>query len=279
VGPQANILERISYGVSSPFIRAVSWVRDKGSYLMSEYVLIRDSRQENRQLREELGQLRARLLKTEEEQGAWHRQRDHYRKLGVATDSGLVAQVVSQEPKSYFRTLTIDRGAQDGIVPDQVVVADGGLVGRVIQVDSTRSKVLLITDLRSAVAVLDVKTRARGTLVGRQKKLRLGRDHWLTQAEYILAKEEIRSGDLLLTSGLDGLFPHGIPVGVVRTIKKDGAGLFWKAEVQPYVETQTLETVLVLTDSGIPEGPGQTVGVRANLPQLIPEPHKQGEVP
>ena len=74
----------------------------------------------------------------------------------------------------------------------------------------------------------------------------LKRERWLTEAEYVSASEEIRTGDLLLTSGLDGVFPKGLPVGVVGEVKKDHSGLFWQAEVEPYTELNKLEQVLVL---------------------------------
>ena len=206
------------------------------------------------QLEVELAALRVDLIRLQEENRAIKSQKDIFSQNGLAEGEGLPARVIGYDPIPAFRSLTIDQGSQHGLKPDQVVVSSGGVVGRVMRTGELSSQVLLVTDLNSSVDVVDARTRARGVLVGKKRDMGLKRERWMTEAEYVSASEEIVAGDLLLTSGLDGVFPKGLPVGIVASVKKDASGLFWQAEVQPYVELNKLEDVLVLAPKEGGEG-------------------------
>ncbi len=250
--PKTNfsLSERISHRLLTPVAQGL---RNSGNFLtglLERYVFLRGVAEENVRLKEEVKRLRVQWIGTQEEQSSNERQRKNGE--GQGESSTLSAKVIAFDPLSRQRSVLIDRGRESGIREEQTVLSQGGLVGRVVRAGSRRAQVLLITDPISAVDVLDANTRAQGTLVGRLRQLDLGREVWLTQAEYLDAKEEVRPGDLLLTSGMDGVFPKGIPAGVVRSVEKDANGLFQKAEVVPYVEMNKLEEVVVLkSDSAI----------------------------
>ena len=222
--------------------------------LSQEYLQLRGVKQDSLALKSELAQLRAQLLRLQEENRGLSAEQRLFSESGMYRDQGRAARVIGYDPIPAFRSITIDQGSEQGIAPDQVVVAGGGVIGRVLKAGSRSSQVLLVTDLNSAVDVIDARTRARGLLVGKRRDMGLKRERWLTQAEYVSASEEIKSGDLLLTSGLDGIFPKGLPVGVVGEVKKDHSGLFWQAEVEPYAELNKLEEVLVLAPKPGSEG-------------------------
>jgi rod shape-determining protein MreC len=209
---------------------------------------MRSAQSDNLALRRENAELHNELLRLRERNRALEAEGRLFAESGTAKGEGRPARVIGYDPAALYRSITIDRGAADGIAPDQPVVSGGAIVGRVLRTGERSSQVLLVTDLNSAVDVLDARTRARGLLVGKRRELALKRERWLTQAEYVSASEEIRSGDLLLSSGLDGVFPKGLPVGVVGEVKKDATGLFWQAEVEPYAELNKLEEVLVLVN-------------------------------
>lgn len=209
---------------------------------------LRGAQRENTELKSESERIKSELIRLREENFQLRLQARLFAESGIEISQAKVARVVGQDPSPLRRSLTIDIGSEDGVAPDQVVVAQGGVVGRVLQAGPDRSRVLLITDLDSAVDVVAARTRARGILVGLRREMGLKRERWMTQAEYVSGSEEILAGDLLLTSGQDGVFPKGYPVGVVEKVEKDASGLFWKAEVQPYAELQKLEEVLVLTE-------------------------------
>ncbi|MDX1387517.1 MAG: rod shape-determining protein MreC [bacterium] len=239
-GDRANLLERGVYRVTAPILGLGQAVTAKLQGLYRHYFALVGVARENERLKSELQELQSKYLNLKE-LSLTHLVGPPHREL-----PSVDAKVIAQDPKSHFRSLTINRGHAQGVKVGDVVLAQGGLVGRVVRTGENQARVVLINDPRSAVAVLDQESRARGTLVGKLHKLGLNRDHWMTQGEYFSVKEEIRPGDLLLTSGLDGLFPKGLPVGWVRRVKKGPQGMFYRAEVEPYVSLQKLETVQVV---------------------------------
>jgi len=238
--------QRAAQSVVAPIAQAFSSSAVYLKSLAQNYVLLRGARQQNASFQHETEQLKAELLRLQEENQSLRQAQGQYLQNGLSTAEAKLARVVGYDPSLVYRSITINGGSDDGLRNDQVVVAGGGVVGRILKTGSRMSQVLLVTDLHSSVDVLDARTRARGTLVGLRKQMALQREHWLTEAEYVSASEEIREGDLLLTSGQDGVFPKGLPIGIVAAVKKDSSGLFWQAEVEPYAELNKLEEVLVL---------------------------------
>jgi rod shape-determining protein MreC len=209
--------------------------------LYGDYLHLVGVQRENGQLKQELVRLESENIRLREalaESGG----------SGATPASGpvTVARVVGYDPASPRQSLIVDKGELEGIRPDDVVLAEGALVGRVLKVTPRFSQVLLLTDPDHAVGVVDQGSRAKGILVGWKRDLGLSREPWLTKTEYFRGAEEIHAGDLLLTSGVDGVFPKGIPVGNVRRVEKDESGLFWQAEVEPRVEVTKLEYVQIL---------------------------------
>jgi rod shape-determining protein MreC len=136
--------------------------------------------------------------------------------------------------------LTIDRGADDGIAAMMPVVVADGVVGRVHAAAGSTAEVLVLTDLNSSVAVRVERTRARANVRG------LGKPD-LCRLDYALRTEDMIEGDPLVTSGTDGVFPRGLPVGKVTGLERRAHGLFQDARVIPAVDVTRLEEVLVLT--------------------------------
>lgn len=150
----------------------------------------------------------------------------------------LPARVVGIVPFPFTREIIIDRGEKDGVTKDAVVVHPEGLVGRVSEVYTYRSRVLLLTDERSMVGVRVERTRDIGLLQGEGGGK--GKILYLTQ------KAELRVGDRVVTSGLGGIFPPGIGVGKIVEIEKDPSYLFQKVRIEFLVDFTRLEEVLVL---------------------------------
>lgn len=248
-GSRANFIENFAATLLKPFVGTFRWLGVRGDEVLQNHLLVSHTQQEYQALQLKHQDLQARLLWMEEVNFLLQQQVQHLNPVIPMPLAGTFARVTSYDPSDQYQALTINRGSQRGLQVGQAVVAMGGLVGRVVEVGKHQSKVVLLNDLRSVVDVVAQKTRARGSLVGRQQRFQLGRNYWLTQGEYFDAKSELQSGELLLTSGQDGLFPKGIPVGVIEDIKQDRAGLFWQAEVRPYVELDKLETVLVLSSA------------------------------
>jgi rod shape-determining protein MreC len=136
--------------------------------------------------------------------------------------------------------LTIDRGADDGIAPMMPVVVAEGVVGRVHAVAGGSADVLVLTDVNSSIAVRVDRTRARANVRG------LGKPD-LCRLDYALRTEDMIEGDALVTSGTDGVFPRGLPVGKITQVERRQHGLFQDARVIPAVDVTRIEEVLVVT--------------------------------
>jgi rod shape-determining protein MreC len=145
---------------------------------------------------------------------------------------------------SGFQILTIDRGTGDGVARMMPVVVADGVVGRVQSTTAHSADVLVLTDRNSSVAVRVERTRARANVRG------LGKPD-ACKLDYALRTEDMVEGDLLVTSGTDGVFPRGLPVGKVGKPERSKNGLFQDALVQPAVDVTRIEEVLVVTESEV----------------------------
>jgi rod shape-determining protein MreC len=185
--------------------------------------------------------LRAELAGSEELQRENERLR---RLLGFVEEQPrrtVAARVIAEDASSWFRTIEIDRGHDDGVVEGLPVVDAAGLIGRVVRSAPHSSRVLLITDASSAVAVLVQDQRIRGVCRGQGGALAL---------DFALVQDAIQVGDGVITSGLGGVFPKGLVVGYVRSVHREQFGLFQTVELEPAVDFAHLEEVLVLLKEG-----------------------------
>lgn len=159
----------------------------------------------------------------------------------------LTARVIGRDATGTARTLTIDRGEADGVARSAAVLAPEGVVGQVFLVSRHAARVLLVSDHNSGVDALVQRTRARGIVQG---TVDAG-----CALKYVKRTEDVQVGDDLVTSGLDGIFPKGLPIGRVVAIDKRGQGLFQSAEVAPRVVFEQLEEVLVTRGPVAPTAP------------------------
>jgi rod shape-determining protein MreC len=135
--------------------------------------------------------------------------------------------------------LTLDRGADQGVGRLMPVVVADGVVGRVHSVTGSSSEVLLLVDTFSSIGVRVERTRARANVRGTGKP-------GGARLEYALRTEDMIEGDLLVTSGTDGIFPRGLVVGRVTQLRRKPQGLFLEATVTPAVDVTRVEEVLLL---------------------------------
>lgn len=151
----------------------------------------------------------------------------------------LTADVIAVEQTGIARAIIINRGTRDGIAIGMPVTTDLGLVGRVIRVSANAAQVQLINDENSAVSSRLQATRAHGSTIGQASGV--------LRLTMVDLDEEIRQGDLVITSGLGGNFPADILVGQVTSVRQFEFELFQEAEVRSLIDFQTLEVVLVIT--------------------------------
>jgi rod shape-determining protein MreC len=203
------------------------------------YVALRRVEEENRQLRREIEFLRGQAADLREMAAASRRLGELLRFRTNMPSQTVAARVIGRDATNWYHGVVLDKGEQDGIQAEMGVVTLSGAVGRVVKTRASSSVVLLITDPNNAVTSLIQRTRDEGIVEGTfEGKARM---------KYIPLLSTVRVGDPVVTSGLTGGFPKGVPVGTIVNIQKDEGGLFQTADVQPEVDFTKLEEVLVVT--------------------------------
>jgi rod shape-determining protein MreC len=167
---------------------------------------------------------------------------------------------VRLDPKG-LQLVTIDRGADDGIARMMPVVVSLGVVGRIHSVAGATADVLLLSDRNSSIAVRVERSRARANVRGTGSPD-------LARLEYALRSDDMNEGDVLMTSGTDGVFPRGLPVGRITGLKRTGQGLYQRADVAPTVDVTKLEEVLVITSSDRPPEMAPQAAATAAVPPV-----------
>jgi rod shape-determining protein MreC len=157
---------------------------------------------------------------------------------------------VARTPSFLSNVIYIDRGSKDGVRNDKPVISGDGIVGRTVLVSRYQSQVQLITNPDASVGVILERTRTPGVLKGS--------GDFLLDLNYIGNSEQVENGDVVVTSGLDGIFPKGLAIGKVVDVRK-GKGVFRSIRVQPYIDFMRVEEVSVILSDMMPEkvGPQQ----------------------
>lgn len=199
-------------------------------------------RTENKRLRFEVAQLRRDLNRYREESLENVRLRSLLRMKNAVPGEFIVARVVGYDVSSWRACITVDRGLKDGIRPDSVVLAGGGVAGRILNSTIHYSRVMLVTDRNSRIPVLVQRSRVMGILEGA--------GHGLCTLSYVEKDADVIQGDKVVTSGMGGYFPKGLLVGTVVKVEENPRDnvMFQSIEVRPIVELKRLEELLIRLD-------------------------------
>ena len=231
------MLEEVTFGTFAEIQRAaarsIATVRDN----WTNYVALQDVRAENAKLREEVASLRIGL---QQERALAEQSRELQRLLDMKAAISLsttAASVIAGGASPEFRTITIDKGTGDGLAADMAVLSPAGIVGRVIMPVTHASKVQLLIDRDAAAGAIVERTRAQGVIVG------TGTDRF--RLDHVPAAADIRVGDRVVTSGIEGIYPKGFPIGQIESIDRQG-GEFVDIGVRAAVEYAALESVLIV---------------------------------
>jgi rod shape-determining protein MreC len=149
----------------------------------------------------------------------------------------VAAEIIAFTPGASSNAILIDKGADYGLIPDLAVITPTGVVGKIISVYHHDSQVLLITDPSSGVGAMLERSRTQGVLKG------VGNN--LCQLDYVMNEQSVLPGDAVVTSGLDQIYPEGLPVGTVLKVR-DGNIYYKRIVVRPAAVLDSLETVLVV---------------------------------
>jgi rod shape-determining protein MreC len=175
----------------------------------------------------------------------------------------ITSEVIGQDPSSWFRSLTINKGERDGVRIGMAVISPEGVVGQILRTAPHLSVVLLITDYNSGIDSIIQRTRVKAIVEGR------GENRCLLK--YLLRSEDVIVGDMVVTSGLNGSFPKGLTIGEIRKVDKKPYGIFQYAELVPSVDATKLEEVLIMGEASplLQEEKGKSKSKR-KLPGKLP---------
>ena len=222
----------------TPFERVLVWTQNSTTNLWHNYFFLRGVRAENRQLKQQIEQMRLEQVRLSEDAGQAHRLQQllDFREQFVAKT--VPAQVIGSGGSDLSRIVYIDKGGNDGIKRDFAVITANGIVGKVLEVFPSVSQVLLINDQTSGVGAMLEKSRLQGVLKGTPDGE--------VVLQRVMSDEKVAPGDVVLSSGGDRIFPKGLPVGTVSKVSP-GHEMFLNIQVKPAADLSRLEEVLVVT--------------------------------
>ena len=238
--PGTSVLHAVTFGLLSEAQRLVSSTVGAGRDLWDGYVSLRGAHEEKIELQEQVARLRLRL----QAQDALVQQAHSLERLleldRTVEPMTLSARVIGIDATPWFRTITVDRGLRDGVEAELAVIAPGGVVGRVVGTPGMRAaRVQLIIDRNAAAGALVERTRVPGVVVGTGDGVSL-------RMQYVSNLEDVQVGDAVVTSGADGIYPHGLTLGTVTSVRR-GPSLYKTIDVEPAMEFDRMEHVLIVT--------------------------------
>lgn len=206
-------------------------------------------REDNRLLRQEVAALQAELRALEELGRENERLREILGLRERLPHRVVVAQVAARPHNQWFSSVTLDRGANDGLAPGMPVVNAQGVVGHVESVTANTARVLLLTDPKSAVGGVTVESEVPVLVEGTGDPS--GREALVRP---LVWGAELAPGDRVVTSGLSHIFPKGLAIGEIESVREDALGLKQQAILRPYVDFNRLDWVAVILETVEIEG-------------------------
>jgi rod shape-determining protein MreC len=221
----------------TPMEKGLVALQNGSGNLWHNYLYLRGVRAENRELKQQLDQMRLEQVRLTEDAEQARRLQSLLAFKEQYITKTVAAQVIGSSGSDLSRGIYIDKGSDEGVQPDMAVITAGGIVGKVLRVYPSTSLVILINDQTSGVGVILEKSRLQGVLAGTP--------NGEVMMKEVMSDEQVSPGENLLTSGGDQIFPKGLPVG---TIAKVGAAkdLFLSITVKPSANLDRLEEVLVV---------------------------------
>jgi rod shape-determining protein MreC len=235
-----RVLQLVVLEVFSHLQSGTAGVVNGARTVWADYVGLRGVHVQNEALKRQVADLQVRL---QQEHALAERSEKLQELLHLRTQATvptLAADVIAGNPDPLMRTVTINRGSADGVQPDMAVIAPSGIVGRVLGPTARHAaRVQLIIDRDAAAGALIERTRAGGMVVGADADPPLKMD-------LVSNLADVRPGDTVIASGVDGIFPNGYLIGRIEHADHAGAGLYWTITVRPAVDFSSLEDVLVV---------------------------------
>jgi rod shape-determining protein MreC len=244
------VLEQVTFGIFSEVQRGVSSAIGGMRRVWDGYIGLRHVKTENDRLKQQLADTQVAL---QAQRALADRARALEKLLELRDRLTLrttAAEIIGAGATLEFRTVTIDKGTRDGLRPDMAIISPAGVVGRVVVPSARSAKVQLLIDRNAAAGALIERSRAQGVVVGAgEERLRL---------ENVSEAADIVVGDIVVTSGIEGMYPKGFVIGTIEAVEKSGPA-YKRITVKPAVDFASIEEVLVVTTPTPPQDTGQGV--------------------
>ena len=231
------LLEVVTFGAFAEVQRGAAGLTGSVRDAWSGYGNLRHVRAENEELRRKLGELQ---VQYQQERARAERARQLENLLGFKQQlrvDTIAAGVIGASASLDFRGITIDRGTSQAVTANMAVIGPAGLVGRVVTPTAHASKVQLLIDRNAAAGALVERSRAQGIVVGS------GVD--MLRMDFVPVTADVKAGDTVVTSGVDGIYPKGFVIGTVDQVE-NGNGIYKAIRVRPAADFNRLEEVLVV---------------------------------
>jgi rod shape-determining protein MreC len=223
---------------AGPVLKGISTATNGLRSILDSYVNLLHTKRENDDLKKRLADLQIQSQRMAELERENTRLRAILSFTKQQPDTLVAARVIGEDLKNWYRCIIIDKGKSAGLKERMPVVTARGLVGQIVEAHQWHSKVMVINDTNSSVDTYIEGKNTRGILEGTgQSTLRM---------KYVRKTDEAEAGDKLITSGKDGVYPRGLPVGIITSVQRTKAGIFSDIDVMPYSDFRRLDEVLVV---------------------------------
>ena len=219
-----------------PLQRSLGGLMNASSSAYRTYVHLWRAEQENQELHSQLVAAQAQLQQMSEQAGEAQRLRSLLDCKNQLTFQTVAAEVIASSPGENSNAIFLDKGSDSGLTSDLAVITPEGIVGKIVAIFPHSAQVLLITDSASGVGVTLAQSRVQGILKGGSNNL--------CDLHYVMNEEVVSRGEAVVTSGLDQVYPKGLPVGTVYSAA-DG-NIYKNIRVRPAVDLSRLEVLLVV---------------------------------
>jgi rod shape-determining protein MreC len=230
--------EQLVIEIIAPFQKFINETINITERVWLKYFGLINIHNENIRMKKELDSLKMENYLYQEMLAANQRLQQLLQFRDMSDQPVIAAQVIGRDPTGWFQSVIIDKGKNSGIKLNMPVVNAEGIVGKLVSVSNNYSKVLLIIDQNSSVDCIIQRSRDSGIVKGLSPKV--------CKLDYVLKSSDVHVGDIVVTSGLGGLFPKGIPAGEVTEVKDPPGELFKDVRIRPAVDFSKLEELLII---------------------------------
>jgi rod shape-determining protein MreC len=237
-----NPIEKTAVEMAAPFQRFSTNAVNATKNMWYKYFDLVNAHKQNLRLKDEIYTLKMENYLYRERLAIYQRLERLFEFSGTSEKRVIAAQVIGWDPSGLFKAVIIDKGWSSGLAANMPVINSEGVVGRVVSVSKNYSKVLLLIDQNSAVDCVTQRTRDSGIVKGLSAKTIV----YEPSMDYVAKTSDIIVGDAVLTSGIGGIFPKGVPVGEVVDVKAPTDELFMEVKIKPSVDFSKLEEILVI---------------------------------